>query len=325
MNEQRPATASAEQRETALAAAALWRAQLDCGSADPAEFERWRAADPAHAIAFARISSTWASLEDVALPGVETMPVDEQPAAKASAVLSRRRAIAVFAGAATLAAVGLTAHHSLAREAARTSTGERRSLNLPQAVRLDMNTATAISWRASQQLVNLWLEHGEIAVRVATTVVLSFPETNPFEALLSAGWYNARSLDHALELTVMRGSAQVRCADRKKVIAVRHGESLFSASGATALQVASAQALDAIEAWQRGEVLFQDTPLSAAVAEYNRYLQRKLVILDPEVGQLRIGGRFTSADVTDFLRALEVTLRVTSVQSNGNVVLVRKT
>ncbi|MBM0107487.1 FecR domain-containing protein [Steroidobacter sp. S1-65] len=319
MNEQPPAIASASRRETLLEEAALWRAQLDSNTADVAEFERWRDADPAHAIAFARIASTWSAVEDVAWSGTVIERAD-----KPRTVVSRRRAIAWFTGAMTLGAAGLITYQSLARETVETSTGERRSLDLPQSVRLDMNTATALSWRASNNAVKLWLDHGEIAVRVAATAALLWIETSNIEALLSAGVYNARFVDRMLDLTVVRGAAQLR-APPAKAIAVTAGQRLLAADGATALQSVSEQDLDAIEAWQRGEIVFQDTQLSAAVAEYNRYLQRKLMILDPAVGELRIGGRFNSADVSTFLRAIEITLRVTSVQSDGAVVLVRKT
>lgn len=313
---------SASRRETLLEEAALWRAQLDSGTADLAEFERWRDADPAHAIAFARIASTWSSVEDVAWPGAELSPV---VAARPRVMLNRRRALAWLTGTMTLGAAGLITHQSLAREAVETSTGERRSLNLPQSVRLDMNTATAVTWRASNNGVKLWLDHGEIAVRVAATAALLLIETSNIEALLSAGIYNARFIDKMLDLTVVRGTAQLRTALAKKVVSVTAGQRLLAAAGATTLQPVSEQSLDSIEAWQRGEIVFHDTQLSVAVAEYNRYLQRKLTILDPAVGELRIGGRFNSADASTFLRALEVTLRVTSVQSNGAVVLVRKT
>lgn len=322
MSEQQPASTSAEQREALLETAALWRAQLDSGSADLAEFERWRAADPMHAVAFARISSTWSSLEDMAAPAVETSMIVEQSAPLA---VSRRRALAWMAGAVTFGAAGLIARQSLAREKVATSTGERRSINLPLSVRLDMNTATSISWRASQQLLKLWLGHGEIAVRIGATAARLFVDTSQIEALLSPGFYNARLLNHTLDLTVIKGSARLRSGADNEFTDIREGQRLLAASGAVTVQAASAQALQVIDAWQRGEILFHDTQLSAAVAEYNRYLQNKLVILDPEVGKLRIGGRFTSADAGNFLRSLEITLRVTAVQSNGNIVLVRKT
>ncbi|HEY0682592.1 MAG TPA: DUF4880 domain-containing protein [Steroidobacter sp.] len=322
MSEQPPATTSASRRETLLEQAALWRAQLDSGTADLTEFERWRDADPAHAIAFARIASTWSSVEDVAWPGAELSTAIDRGTIMPRVTLSRRRALAWFTGTVTLGAAGLITHQSLAREAVETSTGERRSLNLQQSVRLDMNTATAMSWRASSNEVKLWLDHGEIAVRVAATAALLLIEASNIEARLSAGVYNARFVDNILDLTVVKGAAQLR---GKRVMEVTTGHRLLAAAGTTTVQPVSAQSLDAIEAWQRGEIVFHDTQLSVAVAEYNRYLQRKLMILDPEVGQLRIGGRFNSADASTFLRAIEVTLRVTSVQSNGAVVLVRKT
>jgi transmembrane sensor len=59
-----------------------------------------------------------------------------------------------------------------------------------------------------------------------------------------------------------------------------------------------------VSAWRRGEIVFQGAPLGAVVEDYNRYLTKKLVIADPELSKLRLGGRFTNSDPSDFLNTL---------------------
>ncbi|NWN13360.1 DUF4880 domain-containing protein, partial [Escherichia coli] len=85
-----------------------WLAALDCGRADPAAFEAWRAADPAHAIAFIRISQAWRQLDR--LPRNPAPPQEEAieaPDEDAPAMPTRRRALAA-AGLAGLAVTGGT-------------------------------------------------------------------------------------------------------------------------------------------------------------------------------------------------------------------------
>jgi len=42
--------------------------------------------------------------------------------------------------------------------------------------------------------------------------------------------------------------------------------------------------------WRSGVLTFRDTPLAEAIAEFNRYNERKIVIEDPSVATLQLGG-----------------------------------
>lgn len=52
----------------------------------------------------------------------------------------------------------------------------------------------------------------------------------------------------------------------------------------------AAQDVAAITAWQRGRLVFRDTPLSRLEAELNRYLREPLRIDDPALARLRVVG-----------------------------------
>jgi transmembrane sensor len=57
--------------------------------------------------------------------------------------------------------------------------------------------------------------------------------------------------------------------------------------------------------WRDGFLAFHDTSLAAAAAEFNRYNARKIVIADPSVGALRVGGSFRWSNAEAFVRLLE--------------------
>ncbi len=57
--------------------------------------------------------------------------------------------------------------------------------------------------------------------------------------------------------------------------------------------------------WRSGYLVFRDRALSEAVNELNRYNTRQLVIDDPSLATLRIGGNFRSRNVDGFARLLE--------------------
>jgi transmembrane sensor len=56
--------------------------------------------------------------------------------------------------------------------------------------------------------------------------------------------------------------------------------------------------------WRRGVLVFHDTRLSEAVAEFNRYNTRKIVIADASLNDFRVAGSFNAASTTTFVHLL---------------------
>jgi len=57
-------------------------------------------------------------------------------------------------------------------------------------------------------------------------------------------------------------------------------------------------------AWTTGRLMFQGEKLSDVVDEINRYNQRQLLVTDPDIAGLHIGGTFQATDPDGFARAL---------------------
>lgn len=57
--------------------------------------------------------------------------------------------------------------------------------------------------------------------------------------------------------------------------------------------------------WRSGYLSFDDTPLSAVAAEFNRFNLRKLEVADPAVAELRVGGNFRWDNANGFAGLLE--------------------
>lgn len=75
-------------------------------------------------------------------------------------------------------------------------------------------------------------------------------------------------------------------------------------SGVTVHRGTLAEAERAVE-WRGGRLYFDDTPLSVAAEEFNRYNTQKLVMGDADVAALRIGGNFRWSNPEGFVRLLE--------------------
>jgi transmembrane sensor len=73
--------------------------------------------------------------------------------------------------------------------------------------------------------------------------------------------------------------------------------------------------------WRSGILVFHDITLADAVAEFNRYNTRQIVIEEPAVGRLRIAGNFRATNVEAFVRLLEHGYPLRVEQQDDQVVL----
>jgi transmembrane sensor len=62
--------------------------------------------------------------------------------------------------------------------------------------------------------------------------------------------------------------------------------------------------------WTEGRIWFERETLKNVVAEFNRYNRRQMVISDPSIEDIRIGGGFDATDPESFIAALERTVNV---------------
>jgi transmembrane sensor len=295
-------------RAALIAEASDWLARLDTGSAEPARFEAWRDADPAHAAAFAEVAATWGELDQLR----------DGPAPRKAAPAPNwsRRNFLRAAGVVGTAAVGGGLWATMQQPAyAETGVGERRMLRLDDGTALELNTDTRVSWRFNGRERRLTLERGEAAVTVA-------PDARPFRldagatrAALEPGEYNARRRGQGVDILVSRG----RLAAGATV--VRPGQAVLATASAAAVRASSPSESRSVDAWRHGEIIFEGQPLAAAVEEYNRYLDRKIVIADANVGALRMGGRFTTTDAGPFLAALHDTFGVRATDAGGGTIV----
>jgi len=302
--------------------ASLWLARLDSGSADVEAFERWRDADQAHAAAFAKVSRLWSKLG-------ETKGSLEASKDIAPAPTSRRaflRAAGVIGGACLLGG-GAFVTKTFAKSTAITRPGERRRVALSDGVSIDLNTDSKVSWRWSKGAPCIWLDRGEAVVTVAATATTPcILNAGDVTADLDAGEFNARLRGGSLSLLALRGTGALRRSETGSAPAARFagGQSVVATASDAFVQKASTESLDEVSAWRRGEIVFQGAPLGAVVEDYNRYLTKKLVIADPELSKLRLGGRFTNSDPSDFLDTLNSSFGVRAVDAGDNTIMLTR-
>ena len=72
-----------------------------------------------------------------------------------------------------------------------------------------------------------------------------------------------------------------------------------------------------VGAWKAGRISVTDTPLVQVLAEFERYGQTGLVVRDPAVAALRLGGSVDVRDLRAFAQALPSLLPVRLVRRDG--------
>ena len=77
--------------------------------------------------------------------------------------------------------------------------------------------------------------------------------------------------------------------------------------------------IDAVTAWRRGEVVLERTRLDEAVAEMNRYEERKLVISSPEITGLKISGIYHVGDGAGFADTIATLYHLQVTSKKGEI------
>ena len=327
------------------AAAWIWRMESGAAStADPEGYEAWLRQDPRHRRAVDELSKVWEALDGLteAQHSTETLP----PATGAephAAVLHRRPLWFAAAAAVLVAAVGATLWLSKANETqvVATAVGQHRNVVLADGTLVSLNTNTIVETNIGRRSRDIFLRKGEAHFEVAPD------RSRPF--LVHAGDAVVRAVgtefevrlrtDRHVDVLVTEGRVEVQpdapnpeprattgaheaSIPVVRVRAVSAGETLSTATTDYPVIPVSPEQLSSELAWREGAVVFDSEPLAEAIAEIQRYTDSPIIISDPAITTLPVGGRFKTDDLQGFLDGLQAALPVTIRRTADGVVYV---
>jgi len=111
-----------------------------------------------------------------------------------------------------------------------------------------------------------------------------------------------RRQDGGVRVTLLQGSVQVSPeAGQGAVVLAPNQEALVSAKGAIRKVATDAARTTS---WTTGRLVFRETPLAAAVAEVNRYSDRKVELVGPGLAERPVSGFFDVGDSESFARGV---------------------
>lgn len=285
----------------------------DWSESDEAQLNEWLDASMAHKAAFWRAKQGWRAADRIASLGTTLQ------AEQSSVAILLNRAWKPAALAASLAlALGLGSLLMRASEpvtlvAAQqfdTPVGGRREIGLPDGSLIELNTATVLKTSVTDTHREVWLNEGEAYFEVKHREAVPFiVHAGPKTVTVLGTRFVVRRQGNDVTVSVVEGRVRVEDVGANQdehvaMMTVTAGDVVFAAGNSTLLVPNQQRRVERSLAWRDGLLRFDQTPLRDAVAEFNRYNKRQLVIEDAAVGDVRIGGTIQASNVQSFTRLL---------------------
>lgn len=312
--------------------AADWFARLSnrtISLADVERFQAWRG-DPACRQAYEELEGVWrrsAVLSDD--PDIRAdlakVPDRRRPHRRAAAWRPQWILGGMVAAA---AAIGLIGYQVTMPARYVTGVGEIRTVRLGDGSRLHLDTDSRVDVRLRGGSRDLVLHKGQALFDVAPDADRPFVVVAGSTAVQALGTrFDVRRDAQGTRVTLIEGRVEVRessAEDRRWTL--WPGEQLRVPTSRQTVgdRSAAIRQVDvvAVAGWTTGRLLFQDTPLTEAIAEVNRYNDAPIVLKAPEVASEPLSGAF---DVGDHAAFAEAVARIHGLQAtalnDGSIVL----
>jgi len=309
--------------EMTLAEAAAWVVRLHREERDAdteAALQHWLQ-HPVHASAFARATWAWEIIPGAARFGER---VSDTAVSKRLFPARRRLHSALSAAALTIAILAGSAY--LARDPVYTTkAGEQETVTLSDGTLVSLNTNTKVVVDYTRNLRRVRLERGEAMFEVSKNPRRPFVVQAAREEVGALGTtFTVRKDPGRLSVLLVEGRVQISRHARQRSKSVRlailaPGERMtVRADGAPVVDYPS---VEMATAWRRGEIIFDNTAIVDALAEFNRYGPPYIRIGNPALAKLHISGVFRTHEAYEFARTIGELYRLRLEQHDETLIL----
>jgi transmembrane sensor len=234
-----------------------------------------------------------------------------------------------------------------------TQIGEQRSILLTDGSTIELNSRSKVTVRYSQHERALELIEGQALFRVAKD------RQRPF--IVSSDGLRVRAVGTQFDVNKRRSGTIVTVVEGRVAILTdiatadlgridiespalplpstpevadheppQGGDGIFLSAGeqVTVTQAAVQEVIhpnvNSAIAWRQRQLIFEAASLAAVAEEFNRYNQRQLVVVDPELYDFHISGVFSSTDPSSLLQFLRERAGVRVIETEAEIRLVKK-
>lgn len=297
---------------------------------DCAEFDTWLRVSPQHVRSYLDISAFWVAAGSVTRnPKVDVDLLVERARAagnvvvleqtKAQAPVRGERSVHRFrlavAASVLLTCLGLGAWWQVVRYPSyATQFGEQRTVMLEDGSVVELNARTRIKVRFTDARRDVDLIQGQALFRVARNPDRPFIVASGNTRVRAVGTeFDVYQKTRGTVVTVVEGRVSVSAPPEQPLTGTdaspEAGPVMLSAGEqvtVTSHRVAAPSRANVAQAmaWTEGKLVFDSTPVSEVVQEFNRYNASPLSIDDPQVLALHISGAFRTTDSAQLIRLL---------------------
>lgn len=307
------------------AEAVAWFARWRSGAMSPGELddvEAWLRRDPANREAFEDLAAMWEEIEAARRdPSIMALRERARRLARRKPLLTRLRPVAAVLVVAALGVGAMRWVESIERSnpiVYTTPVGQTSSVELADGSKVILDTDSALKvWPRMVAERRLELVRGRAFFEVAKDPSRPFIVQTDRGSVTAVGTaFDVRRSRAGMKIVLVEGRVRIEPSGPHKPKApleMSAGYEFVDEGARWSLKKTDSQAETS---WIRGDLIFDERPLSEIVAELNRYGPEKIVISDPEVGRRRLSAVLKAGDNTLFLASVQ-TLRLAAVERTG--------
>lgn len=333
--------------------ASYWLVKLDSGELsgeDSLALREWLSINPEHKKAFMGLAVLWNKM-DVLAELADLFPLSRKTGESYGKTRTGLRFSTRFAALAACLFIAVctgmvlgTGLYSTGRTdklpadtVYRTAVGEQRVINLPDGSETSLNTDSILQVAYTKQQRNIRLIKGEAHFNVAhdkNWPFLVYAGTGIIRAVGTAFSVHLKGND--VEVVVDQGSVKIAStgdmpADtyaNPDVINPADFQTTLNAGQSVEYEKESIHTVREIEpklmsqklSWQHGMLVFDGDPLDKVVKEISRYTNTRIIIKDPALRNVRVGGYFRTGETDALLTVLQDNFSIHVERSNDDLI-----
>jgi transmembrane sensor len=228
----------------------------------------------------------------------------------------RRRRLALAAAATLLFVAGISAYLAFAPSGERFTTpiGGIASVPMADGSNVTLNTDSQIRIALTDTERRVELGHGEAFFEVSKDPNRPFVVRAGNKRVIAVGTkFAVRREGDDIEIVVTEGKVRIEDgaagrdsrADGSADVFLTPGSIARADEAGVLVQRRTLPEAEEQLSWRTGWLMFRNQELADAIAEFNRYNVRKIVLQDPAISSLKIEGNFRATNVEAFVRLLE--------------------
>jgi transmembrane sensor len=309
--------------------AAVWVAQLHGPDRDKnleARVGRWIAEDTRHAEAFERVTDAWQQSGNIPRHPLQRV---SEPARGRERL---RTAGAALAGMAALCAALACTIYLLRDDTLATGPSEQRIVDLTDGSQVTLNANSRVVVQFDEGARKITLKRGEALFDVAKDRSRPFVVIAGDRKVIAVGTsFEVRREEPAgstFEVTLVEGHVAIEPISAPNALPNASGYGVTLLNPGERLRFAGATnesldspSIDRVTAWRRGQLIFDNTSLGEAAAEFNRYGTLKLAIDGTTAQGLRVGGVFKISDPYSFAQSIASTYHLRTIVRGKTITL----